>query len=389
MKNNNLLLILLFVTTLSFAQTKFTDGFNTGYKKGYCQDQRVGCIEPIPPISPIPKIGESSSSYTDGYNRGFEMGLNAKKSNSNKRTRYKTAKPEFVDDVMYKSPTNSKVEAIKALDRKQDFNLAYAKILKSKFRLIKKENPKDKLLINTCNEFIEKIEILEEPKYVLVAQDVLTKINKKLNVIETELEKKSKIKESNNNSSLNKNEYFELARNYEAKGEYEKAIFNYSKCLDIDKNNTDALFLRALLKSSLNDRYGAINDYDKIIELEKSATSTYYKMSTVYNNKAYSLIELKKFNEALPFVTKALEMDKTENYIWDTRGELYYNIGEYEKSINDMNEAIKIQKNGNSYYYRGLSYLKIGNKSKACSDLSKAGEMGISNAYIIIKEKCN
>lgn len=201
-----------------------------------------------------------------------------------------------------------------------------------------------------------------------------------------------------NNENKSEDNYSELITdgNYINKGfelqkrkEYADAIVSYSKHLENDENNTDALFLRAMCKTELNDRYGAIKDYDRIIELEKSAKPRVYKMSTVYNNKAYCLINLKEYDEALPIVTKALEMDKSEAYIWDTRGELYYHIGEYEKSIKDMDKAINIQKNANSYYFRGLANLKLKNKSKACADFSIAGELGETKAYKEITENCN
>ena len=82
MKKYLILIITLFFATTIFAQTNFTKGFNNGYKKGYCQDQGVGCIEPIPPIAPNPKIDESSNSYNDGYNRGFQLGLSNRKDNN-------------------------------------------------------------------------------------------------------------------------------------------------------------------------------------------------------------------------------------------------------------------------------------------------------------------
>lgn len=53
----------------------FCDGFAAGYKAGYCY-QQYGCIPPIPPICPIPNIGEST--FQDGYNRGFLAGQAAR-----------------------------------------------------------------------------------------------------------------------------------------------------------------------------------------------------------------------------------------------------------------------------------------------------------------------
>jgi hypothetical protein len=66
------------VTSQAISQTKFAIGFSDGYKIGYCYDQKVGCISPVPPVAPIPKIGESFDSYFDGYNRGLLDGTSEK-----------------------------------------------------------------------------------------------------------------------------------------------------------------------------------------------------------------------------------------------------------------------------------------------------------------------
>jgi hypothetical protein len=148
MKNKYIILsiLLLFASNTIFAQTNYTNGFNTGYKKGYCQDQGVGCIDPIPPIAPIPKIGESSDNYTDGYNRGFKMGLNARKSNnssSSNTTRYQTAKPKFLENVMYEAPINLLQERLEKADReyeaKRNFILTNSKNLKPRVILLSKK----------------------------------------------------------------------------------------------------------------------------------------------------------------------------------------------------------------------------------------------------------
>ena len=236
---------------------------------------------------------------------------------------------------------------------------------------------------------MEEYDLAKITKDLKQVEILIRKIVSEYNIWVNKQNNKSQSNSSNNpNNSTNIN-YAEEGFALQKKKEFADAIFNYTKFLESNEDNTDVLFLRAMCKSELNDRYGAINDYDRIIELEKTAKPTVYKMSTVYNNKAYCLVGLKQYEEALLYVTKALELDKTEAYIWDTRGELYYHIGEYEKSIKDMNEAIKIKENANSYYYRGLANLKLDNKSKACSDFSKAGELGESKAYNEISENCN
>ena len=84
MKKQVATLFLLFVTIVALGQNNYDRGFKNGYKEGYSYND-ISCVAPVPPITPIPLIGESSDNYQDGYNRGFKTGLEnkqAKKTNS-------------------------------------------------------------------------------------------------------------------------------------------------------------------------------------------------------------------------------------------------------------------------------------------------------------------
>lgn len=50
----------------------FCDGWEDGYKEGYCYGKGFGCLEPLAPLCPLPRLGEDG--YKDGYNRGFLKG---------------------------------------------------------------------------------------------------------------------------------------------------------------------------------------------------------------------------------------------------------------------------------------------------------------------------
>ncbi len=210
------------------------------------------------------------------------------------------------------------------------------------------------------------------------------------------ISKQSSQKSTPQSLTENQNPQTSEVENYGNKGfesyknkDFSNAIFYCSKALEIEPENTEILFLRALSKSEMDDRYGAISDYDKILSMEGKITPRFYKFSTVYNNKAFCLVELGDYNAAMPFVQKALELDQTEWYIWDTRAEIFLNLGELDKCISDCTKAISIKANGNSYLVRGLAYIKKGEKNKGCQDLSKAGELGEETAYQKIKEHCN
>lgn len=513
MKNHTLLFIILFFTTLSFAQTNFIDGFNSGYKKGYCQDQGIGCIDPIPPISPIPKVGESSDSYTDGYNRGFEMGLNARKSNSSSSstsngTRYQTSKPKFVEDVTYKAPvklmssalenlsrsaennlrisnykgvldntksmisiysdfdyayflgsyaydklgqlTNSYNYAMKArslnLERHQEYSDTIYKKMQKKLVTLMSDNRFDEIIDITENfwyesnlgvlfkalgyyyqkdykkskKYFKKFKDNEIAKNYLKAikndhfipnpyssTKILEDKNEEKLLIEVEKlmrEKKYdeifiKLKPAIENieqGSLSDQKtlqkiYTILAYSHYYKNNLAETIHYSTKAIDnsVSKEIGDFYFLRGLSKSNIGDYNGANKDYDYLIQNFKKINYDSNDLATLYNNKGYNLILLGKYKEAEPLVNKAINLDKTTDYIWETKGELEYFLGNYSNAVDAMSKSINIKPSASAYYFKGLSEIALGKNEKGCSDLSKAGEMGESKAYTEIKNNCN
>lgn len=74
-------LILFFLISVNlYSQSNFANGYQKGFKEGYCyqskQNENVGCIDPLVPISPLSDVsrGEQENNYKDGYHRGFEDG---------------------------------------------------------------------------------------------------------------------------------------------------------------------------------------------------------------------------------------------------------------------------------------------------------------------------
>ena len=173
------------------------------------------------------------------------------------------------------------------------------------------------------------------------------------------------------------NKYFASAAQWHTqRKEYSNAIVNYDLYLSNQYNGT-IMFYRARCWEMIGNEQMSIKDYNTIIN-KGCSNKTILAMS--YNNKAYGLIKTQKYTEALPLVNKALEFTSAVSFIWDTRGELYYHLGEYEKCIQDMDRAISITDGetsyDNSYYYRGLAKLKLQRKAEARKDLKKAVKYG-------------
>ena len=96
------------------------------------------------------------------------------------------------------------------------------------------------------------------------------------------------------------------------------------------------------------------------------------------------------YQQALNTLTETAKKDKTNPFVWYNLGNVHLQMQEFHKAIDDYTLAIKYEKNlAEAYYNRGLTLLFLGEKELANSDLSKAGELGITEAYAVIKRYIN
>lgn len=93
---------------------------------------------------------------------------------------------------------------------------------------------------------------------------------------------------------------------------------------------------------------------------------------------------------AIQYYDMAMQIYPQLGFIYYNRANLYSKTQEYMKAIADYNQALVLQPNlAEAYYNRGLTLLLLQDNSAACPDLSKAGELGINNAYNVIKRFCS
>jgi len=84
MKNfySTIILFLIFnLNSIGQIKSNYEKGFEIGFKEGFCYNNSTyDCFTPMIPIAPMPRINENKDNYTEGYNRGFQFGLDLKRS---------------------------------------------------------------------------------------------------------------------------------------------------------------------------------------------------------------------------------------------------------------------------------------------------------------------
>jgi tetratricopeptide (TPR) repeat protein len=76
-------------------------------------------------------------------------------------------------------------------------------------------------------------------------------------------------------------------------------------------------------------------------------------------------------------------------YIMFNLGNLYCLSSKFVESVQSYTNAITVYPYmGDAYFNRGLVLIYLKDKEKGCIDLSRAGELGVADAYSVISKYC-
>lgn len=156
-------------------------------------------------------------------------------------------------------------------------------------------------------------------------------------------------------------------------GKYHDSLPDFTKAIVLSPGNAEILRNRALPFMHLKQYEDAITDLKDAMNFEPSTKKLSEKLlSTVYYAKAYDLEMDQKYLEAIAQSTIAISyIPSALNY--QQRGILYFKIKEYEKSISDLTEAVKLApKVAWHYENRALVYEALGKIKEAKEDNEKA-----------------
>lgn len=183
------------------------------------------------------------------------------------------------------------------------------------------------------------------------------------------------------------------------------------------------MFIRALYENSSKQFNSALDCYGKAIDSASDETGTGKLYESFYRmNRGVLRAEMIDFISSIESNVQVLSMDDTGNtrarvkdqvtrlydytdaisdmkaageivpdlpYVYYNLGNLYCLSSEHVSSIENYTKAISLYPYmGDAYFNRGLVLIYLKDKEKGCIDLSRAGELGIAEAYGVIKKYC-
>lgn len=165
-------------------------------------------------------------------------------------------------------------------------------------------------------------------------------------------------------------------------GDFKGAIEDFNKAIEINPNG-QVYYNRAYSKSMIKDFNGAILDYDKTIELK-------YRLAKAYFERGFCKDQLNNPEGAIEDYTKAIETNNKYADAYNNRAFTKLKQKNYKAAIKDFDKAIRLRPDfAAAYVNRGFAKKELGNKSGACKDWKKAVELGYYQAQQFINENCN
>lgn len=156
--------------------------------------------------------------------------------------------------------------------------------------------------------------------------------------------------------------------------QYTSAVGLLSEAIAASPNSPMLYLNRATTRAEMIDFISSINRSDRIsIDSEMVPGHS-------HNQRQYN------YDEAIADLNKAIELAPEVAYLYYNRGNLLALSGDMPAAYDDYTRAIELAPElAEAYFNRGLVQLYMKDTRKGCIDLSKAGELGIKEAYTVLK----
>lgn len=162
-----------------------------------------------------------------------------------------------------------------------------------------------------------------------------------------------------------------IARRY--MGDYEGAIADHTKAIELNLNLFGAYNNRGIAKGYMSDYEGAIRDLTKAIELNPGHYGLYFNRGNTRSDNG-------DYEGAIKDLTKAIEINPSLSDAYNNRGWIYVKQEKYQDAISDLNEALAISETAPFYDTRGWAYFFLDSLEEARQDAVSALELD-SEAY--------
>ncbi|HOG19487.1 MAG TPA: tetratricopeptide repeat protein [Salinivirgaceae bacterium] len=162
---------------------------------------------------------------------------------------------------------------------------------------------------------------------------------------------------------------------------------NYNKALELlrqSKENFKTLwlyyFLEGTIEASMAEYVFSMSEISTTIKLTEDKT-TYRSTSDTR-----TVVDYSKAEQGL---NNSVELNPNFSLCYYNKANIMALSQRFREAIDDYSKAISIDESlPQAYYNRGLTLIYLKEVERGCLDISKAGQLGISDSYNVIKRYC-
>lgn len=157
--------------------------------------------------------------------------------------------------------------------------------------------------------------------------------------------------------------------------QYTSAVNTFSRAIEQNPTNAFLYLTRATTRAEMIDFISSINGNYGRIAIENGPENRLHNNDT----RTYD------YNEAIADLNKAAKLQPSLSYIYYNRAGLLALSGDLPEAFEDYTRAIELDPTlAEAYFNRGIVQIMMKDTRKGCLDLSKAGELGIREAYSVL-----
>ena len=166
-------------------------------------------------------------------------------------------------------------------------------------------------------------------------------------------------------------------------GRYEEAVQAYTKTLQLDPNNKQALYNRGRAYDELENYGEAITDLKAAIKIDEKNVRYLLSLGDVYYKQ-------KKYDNARYYYGLAVDVERNNAVALYKKAKANHQMGKVDEAMKGYAAALRENEEmGEAYLSRAA--LKISQKDKkgACEDLRKAESLGTKGASEALEKYCS
>src|SRR6516164_5505153 len=122
---------------------------------------------------------------------------------------------------------------------------------------------------------------------------------------------------------------------YQAKGDLDGALADYSQAIQVDPTYVNARFNRGNAYKAKGDLARAIADYNEAVQLDP-------KYVFAYNNRGNAYYARSDLDRAIADYDQAIQLDPKNAATYNNRGNVYYARSDFDRALADYNQAIRL-----------------------------------------------